>query len=87
MHAPREEPCSPHPAVGARKGERTVHFDGGAAVSVTLYERDPLDPGAALVGPAIVEQFDATTVIPAGWRGRVDHRRNLVLTKPEFANA
>ena len=27
----------------------------------------------------IVEQFDATTVIPPGWRARVDGFRNLIL--------
>jgi len=30
-----------------------------------LYERDRLDIGATINGPAIVEQFDATAVIPA----------------------
>jgi len=32
-----------------------------------------------IAGPAIVEQFDATTVIPSGWSGRVDGYRNLIL--------
>ena len=45
----------------------------------TLYERDRLDIGASIAGPAIVEQFDATTVIPPGWSGRVDGYRNLIL--------
>ena len=36
------------------------------AVEATLYERDRLDVGALVAGPAIVEQFDATTVIPRG---------------------
>jgi len=44
-----------------------------------LYERERLDIGAAIVGPAIIEQFDATTVIPPGWNGRVDGYRNLIL--------
>ena len=34
-----------------------------------------------VTGPAIVEQFDATTVIPAGWTGRVDGYRNLILER------
>ena len=34
-----------------------------------------------VTGPAIVEQFDATTVIPPGWSGRVDGYRNLILEK------
>ena len=36
---------------------------------------------ATVAGPAIVEQFDATTVIPAGWTGRVDGYRNLILER------
>jgi N-methylhydantoinase A/oxoprolinase/acetone carboxylase beta subunit len=34
-----------------------------------------------VAGPAIVEQFDATTFIPAGWTARVDGLRNLILEK------
>jgi N-methylhydantoinase A len=48
-----------------------------------LYERDKLDPGAMLAGPAIVEQFDATTAIPPGWHATVDGFSNLVLSKRE----
>jgi len=80
-YLPREEPCTAHPAVDARKGERIVYFDGSGAVAAAIYERDRLGPGALLDGPAIIEQFDATTVVPPGWRARVDHRRNLILTK------
>jgi N-methylhydantoinase A len=79
---PREEASSPPgPARNARKGEREVWFDGARAVLSALYERDKLDPGAVLTGPAIVEQSDATTAIPPGWRATVDGFRNLVLAK------
>jgi N-methylhydantoinase A len=78
-----EEPSSPRPAGNARKGERAVWFDGTSAVVSALYERDRLDPGTALAGPAIVEQFDATTAIPPGWSAMVDGFRNLVLSKYE----
>jgi N-methylhydantoinase A len=74
-----QEMCVPRER--ARKGERTVWFDAAAAVAATLYERDRLDVGATLVGPAIVEQFDATTVIPAGWHGTVDGYGNLALLR------
>jgi N-methylhydantoinase A len=76
-----EVPPSPRPAGEARKGEREVWFDGAHAVVTSLYERDRLDPGAMLTGPAIVEQFDATTAIPPGWSATVDGFRNLVLSK------
>ena len=79
---PREEPSSSgRPAPHARKGERAVCFDGARPTPSTLYERDRLDPGAVLAGPAIVEQFDATTAIPPGWHAMVDGFRNLILSK------
>ncbi|HUZ75562.1 MAG TPA: hydantoinase/oxoprolinase family protein [Stellaceae bacterium] len=65
----------------AAKGERRVHFDGRRAVAAVLYERDRLMPGARFAGPAVVEQFDATTVVPPGWTASVDAASNLVLTK------
>jgi N-methylhydantoinase A len=81
-YEPRPEAASaPRPADQARKGERFVYFDGADAVAVSLYERDRLDVGAMLTGPAIVEQFDATTVIPPGWGVVVDPYRNLVLSR------
>ncbi|MFL4971195.1 MAG: hypothetical protein ACJ8EU_20900, partial [Xanthobacteraceae bacterium] len=45
------------------------------------YERDRLDVGITLVGPAIVEQFDATTVVPPGWTASTDRFHNLILEK------
>jgi N-methylhydantoinase A len=69
---------SPESAV---KGRRRIHLGAGDSVDSTLYERDRLAVGASIGGPAIVEQFDATTVIPTGWSGRVDGYRNLILER------
>ena len=83
---PKYEPCDeatpPHPrsASDAGKGKRSILLSG-RMIEAMLYERDRLDIGTAAAGPAIVEQFDATTVIPPGWNGRVDGHRNLILTK------
>lgn len=67
------------PASGAIKGKRTVFFSADQGTETTIIDRDRLDVGASFSGPAIVEQFDATTVIPAGWSARVDRFRNLVI--------
>jgi N-methylhydantoinase A len=82
-YQPREEPSSRQaPLLGsAIKGARAVCFDGNASTEAKLYERDLLDVGAGISGPAIIEQFDATTVIPNGWTADVDRWRNLVLQK------
>ncbi len=74
------------PAAGAdpeaaRKGARTVWFDAREGTEAPVYERDRLARGATLAGPAVVEQMDATTVIPVGWRAEVDAQGNLILTR------
>jgi len=71
------------PPAKAVKGKRLVFFDARAATETTIYDRDALDVGAQFSGPAIVEQFDATTVVPPGWRANVDRYRNLVLERVE----
>lgn len=76
---PQTAPAAPRPPAAARKGERLVYFDPAAPVMATVYERDGLDIGVCVQGPCIVEQFDATTIVPAGWSARVDDYRNLVL--------
>ncbi len=80
---PELEPMPPTtpPANRAIKGQRAVHFGGKSTVAATVYERDKLAIGARIAGPVIVEQFDATTVIPADWSGHVDGFRNLILEK------
>ena len=57
---------------------RRVWFDS-AAHEAPVWEREQLPEGATLEGPAIVEEFGATTVIPPGWRGRLDAHGNIRL--------
>jgi N-methylhydantoinase A len=57
---------------------RHVHFDSsGAAVETAVYVRADLPAGAKVEGPAIVEQFDSTTLVPPGWRAEVDEWLNI----------
>jgi N-methylhydantoinase A len=37
-----------------------------------VYMRERLAPGAVLTGPAIVAQYDTTTVLPPAWSATVD---------------
>jgi N-methylhydantoinase A len=60
----------------ARSGERRVWFESGWAPT-PIYRREALPEGAEFVGPAIIEQFDATTVVEPGDRVRVDALGNL----------
>jgi N-methylhydantoinase A/oxoprolinase/acetone carboxylase beta subunit len=59
---------------------RAVWF-GGTAHECPAWDRERLASGALLRGPAIVEEFGATTVIPPGWGGIVDTQGNLRLAR------
>jgi len=58
---------------------RDVWFDAEAVTPTPVYDRAALLPGHRLVGPAIVDQLDATTVVFPGDRLRVDGHGNLLV--------
>src|SRR5262249_60030403 len=64
----------------ARSGRRTGGFDG-RAVECPVYDRPQLRPGASRAGPAIVEEFGATTVLFPRQRIDVDRFGNMILTR------
>ena len=66
---------------GAIVGQRDVCFDSSRGATPTpIYERALLAPGHRLVGPAIIDQLDSTTVLHAGQTAEVDDYGNLVIT-------
>jgi N-methylhydantoinase A len=52
---------------------------GPQALEAAVYAREALLPGTQFGGPAIVTQYDTTTVVPPGWRARVDGVGNLLI--------
>jgi len=67
-------------AGAARLGSAKVWFAPDKPLDTELYSRDCLRPGDALKGPAVVFQFDSTTLIAPGWAAQVDTWGNIVLT-------
>lgn len=65
----------------AKKGTREVWFASDTSTATTIWDRSGLHPGATLSGPAIIEQFDSTAVVPAGWSAHVNGLMNLILTR------
>jgi N-methylhydantoinase A len=59
--------------------ERRDVYDGAAFVDTPVYGRAPLRPGDVFDGPAVVEQYDATTYVAPNWTARVDGYGNLVM--------
>lgn len=47
-------------------------FEQGTAVAAGLYQRHDLPPGAVLSGPALIVEAETTTVVPPGWKARVN---------------
>lgn len=63
----------------ARRELRRVRFDG-RELDCPVYQRERLDVGLTVAGPAVLDQFDCTTVICPGQTARVDEWKNLIVT-------
>jgi N-methylhydantoinase A len=74
-HLPQEAPGEADPAA-ARLADKAVWF-GNGSVPTACYDRARLHAGNRFTGPAIVFQFDTTTVIAPGWQAEVDTFGNL----------
>ncbi|MGH9392597.1 MAG: hypothetical protein ACRD1E_00365 [Terriglobales bacterium] len=48
-------------------------------MATSFYLRERLRAGDRFRGPAVVTEYSATTVVPPGWRARVDGWGNLIL--------
>jgi N-methylhydantoinase A len=44
-----------------------------------LYDRERLEAGARLVGPAVIFEYSSTTVVPPDFTCEVDKYLNLIL--------
>ncbi len=51
---------------------------GYSTFETPVYERATLVPGVEIAGPAILTQYDTTTVLPPGWYAHIDAVRNLI---------
>jgi len=63
----------------ALKGTRPVHFLAQGYADAAVYERELLQPGDSVVGPALVEEVASTTVITPGLKGTVDEYGNIII--------
>jgi N-methylhydantoinase A len=69
---------APSSSQAALKSERLVYFpEWSEHRRVPVYDRYLLAPGAAVEGPAVVEERESTTIVGPGGRLEVDTARNL----------
>jgi N-methylhydantoinase A len=71
----------PSDAAAIARERRTVVDDSGARLDAAVYDRPALRPGMTFAGPALVEQYDATTWIAPGWSARVGAEGDLLLER------
>jgi N-methylhydantoinase A len=64
----------------AAAGSRSVWRDGAWQAHAVL-QRGGLAEGASVDGPCLIEQEDATTLIPDGWSGIVSAAGTIVLSR------
>jgi N-methylhydantoinase A len=66
------------------RAERKVNcFFGGRPIQAGLYEREKLQAGHEFDGPAIIVEYSATSLVPLGWRARVDPYGQILLSKAD----
>jgi 5-oxoprolinase (ATP-hydrolysing) len=79
-----EPPPAPAPPPAPRTVTPAAHrrawFPGGWR-EVPVHDRPALPPGAAFAGPALVFEAHGATVVPPGWRARVDGVGGMVLER------
>jgi N-methylhydantoinase A len=78
LETPRMAPQGANEASSA-ESRRSVYFGGRMQASAIL-QRAGLRIGSTVVGPAIIEEFGSTTVLPPAWACRVDEAGNLRLS-------
>lgn len=58
----------------------TIRGDGGDE-AWAIVERERLGPGCGIAPRTILREYSATTLVPAGWSGRVDERGLILLER------
>ena len=53
----------------------------GARHKTKVYDRDAMTPGARVMGPAIIIDSNATTIVEPGWAAEVTAHNHVVLTR------
>ncbi len=79
---PSAEPqpeVGPDPAAGLLERVEVVFQEGNLPTS--LYDRERLEAGNHIDGPALMLQLDTTVVVSPGWSGRVDAYGNILLER------
>lgn len=70
------QPGHPPEPIGTRP-----MYVAGEWYETEIYERDSLHVGNQVVGPAVIEQFDTTSILPPAWIATVHPSGSLLVTR------
>ena len=62
---------------------REVFFDAETPTRTPVYDRSSLLPAHRILGPAVIEQMDTTTLVFPGDIAKIDEVRNIIITMKE----
>ena len=79
VEARRFEPTGARLETALRE-RRPVRFNG-TMHDCSIYQRERLDVGHEIAGPAVIEQYDCTTVIEPGQVAQIDGFKNLIVRR------
>ncbi len=79
---PRPASAPPERSPARPPGRREVRFAGEARETAIL-DRNGLEAGETVSGPAIIEEETATTLVPPGWKAALIEGGHLLLTREE----
>jgi N-methylhydantoinase A len=75
---PSAPPAHQAAPIAKRKVRDTA---SGAIADWAIHERAGLSPGACFAGPAIIAEAETSTIVGAGWRGRITAEFYIELTR------
>lgn len=75
-------PAWPAQEPGSARTERPVYFgDAGGWIATSVFDRDGLAVDQRIDGPAVIEEWSSTTIVPPTWSASTDVEGNLILTR------
>ncbi len=78
---PPPRPLDANGRAEPKEHRQVFYAEAGGYVDCPIYDRYALPAGAAFDGPAVIEEFDSTTVVHPGYGVRVDETGNLLIEK------
>jgi N-methylhydantoinase A/oxoprolinase/acetone carboxylase beta subunit len=83
----RQQPLASRPSLPPPRGRRDVWWSKDGPASTPIYDRDALQPGASIDGPAIVEAPDTTYAVNPGWSLTVNELAFFVISRARTETA